>query len=230
MLNRFWNYQLLLSGSLGFINPKKTSKYHFFILFSFILFIGVFIGNVDGFGVIFYPIIIALCMVYSIINSENKLFELVPVSKVYSLINLYLYVFLTSLAITIGSTIALILATFLMQPTSTLNILVINWNAMFLISCISTIITSILLPVFFIRLSFLRKILTISVTALTTIVLLYTAPVASQLGNVSFLENIKAMPHYNETLLILICVCLVIIPISIFISYRLYKGKRFLIC
>ena len=42
---------------------------------------------------IFYPIVFTLYVVYSIINSQNRLFEIVPVSKLYSLINIYLYVF-----------------------------------------------------------------------------------------------------------------------------------------
>lgn len=232
MLKRFWNYQLLLSSSIGLANDKKTSKSHFFIIFSFILFLGVFTGNVDGIGVIFYPLIITLCMVYSIINSQNKLFEVVPVSKIYSLINIYLYVFITSLAITIGSTIGIILLTFLVQLTSTLNIntLESNWKAIFLIGSISIIMTSILLPIFFIKHNFLRKSLTIIVVVISKIVLLYTAPIVTELGNVSFLESIKIMPFSNEVSLILIFVCLVILIISLFISYKIYKWKRCLVC
>ncbi|MGV8983598.1 hypothetical protein [Clostridium sp.] len=230
MLNKFWNYQLLLCGSIGLVNDKKAFKSHFFILFCFILFIGVFTGSIDGIGVIFYPLIITLSMVYSIINSQNRLFEIVPVSKMYSLINIYLYVFITSLAITIGGSAGIILARFLVQLTSTLNVLKINWKAVFLIGSISTIMTSILLPIFFIKLNFLRKALTITVAALVTIVLLYTAPIVTELGIISFLESIKVIPNSNEISLILICVCVVILPISILISLRLYKGKRCLSC
>ncbi|MBZ9636332.1 hypothetical protein [Clostridium sp. FP1] len=240
MLNRFWNYQLLLSGSLGFVNAKKTSKLHFFILFISILFMGIFTGMLDGGGVIFYPIVFTLYADYHIINSQNRLFEIVPVSKLYVLINIYLYVFVMSLFFTGGAIIGLVPFKILTLFTSTftlvdtiISLLVNNWRAILVAGCISTIIVSILLPIFFIKPNLLRKALTISAVALVTIALLLfrnTLPVITELGEINFLESITIMPHYNEILLILCCVCIVIIPISIFISYKLYKGKRCLVC
>lgn len=231
MLKRFWNYQLLLSGSIGFINAKNKSKLYFLSILIFVIFMGIFIGNIDGTGVIFYPIAITLCMVYSIINSQNKLFEIVPVSKLYSLINIYLYVFVTTLAIYVGSTIGFILARFLTKLTPVLDISLLadTWKGILMTGFISTIMASILVPIFFIKLKSFRKTLIISVVILITIVFMLfinELPMITMFGKIKFLETITIMPHYNEVLLILACVCVLIIPISIFISYKIYKGKR----
>ena len=37
MLKRFWNYQLLLGGSMGLANDKKPSKLILFSIFIYIL-------------------------------------------------------------------------------------------------------------------------------------------------------------------------------------------------
>lgn len=232
MLKKFWNYQRLLSASVGSVNAKKQSKLNFVFMF---VFMGIFSAILDGGEVLVYPITIILWMVYAIVNSQNKLFEIVPVSKLYSLINIYLYVFIMNLAITVVSIIGLIPVKILFQSTSVGNISILsdNWEAILITGCIATIIASILLPTFFIRLNFLRKALTISVVSFVTIALVLfknTLPVVTGIGKINFLERINTMPYYNETLLILVCVCIVIIPISIFISYRLYKGKRCLAC
>jgi hypothetical protein len=47
---------------------------------------------------------------------------------------------------------------------------------------------------------------------------------------VHFWKSISIMPHYSQFLLILVCVCVIILPISMLISYKLYKGKRCLTC
>lgn len=236
MLKKFWNYQLLLSGSIGFNNDKNKSKLHFFIVFIFIIFMSILTGMLDGGGVIFYPIVFTLYAVYHIINSQNRLFEIVPVSKLYALINIYLYVFVMSLCFIGGAVVGLLPFKFLTLVTSNFtlintitNLLVNNWKALLVTSCISTIIVTILVPIFFIRIKILRKTLTISAVSLVTIALLLfrnTLPVVTELGEINFLQSITIMPDYNVVLLILACVCIVIIPISIFISYRLYKGKR----
>jgi len=235
MLSRFWNYQLLLSGSIGFVNAKNKSKLYFLKIFIFIIFISIFIGNIDGIGVIFFPIAITLCMVYSIVNSQNKLFEIVPVSKLYSLINIYLYVFVTNLAITAGSIIGFMLTRLLTQLTPVLDrsLFADTWKGILITVFISTIMASILVPIFFIKLKTLRKTLTIAVVILITIALMLFGnelPMITMFGKIKFLESITIVPHYNAVLSILACVCVVIIPISIFISYRLYKGKRCLVC
>ena len=236
MLKKFWNYQLLLSASLSFSTDKKPSKSHSFIIFICILFMGVFTGMLDGGGVLFYPIVFTLYAAYYIINSQNRLFEIVPVSKLYTLINIYLYVFVMSLSLIAGSLISLLpikLLTLLIPtynlPDTVISLLVHNWKAILVTICISIIIVCILLPIFFIKLNTLRKILTIIVVAFFTIALLLfrnILPVVTEIGQINFIKSITIMPHYNEFLLLLICVCVVIIPISMLISYKLYKGKR----
>ncbi len=236
MLKRFWNYQLLLSGSVHWGRPQMSSKKIFFSIFIFSIFMGIFAGMLDGGGAVFYPIAFALWMVHSILNSQKKIFEIVPVTKLYALINIYLYILVTSLCCIAGAVIGLLPFKILTLFTSTstlvdtiISLLVNNWKAILVTGCISTIIVSVLLPIFFISLNALRKILVISVVVLFIIVLRLfrnTLPVVTKLGKIKFLESITIMPHYNKFLLILVCVSVVIIPISIFTSYRFYKGKR----
>jgi hypothetical protein len=232
MLKRFWNYQRLLSASIGVTNAKKHLKFDYIIIF---IYMYIFSEMLKGGQTIVYPTTIALWGVYSIVNSQNKLFEIVPVSKIYSLINIYLFVFIINLLTMVGITVAF-RALVLLMPSMDLtdiNLLAINLRSLLVAACISTIIASILVPIFFIKHNFPRKILTISVVIIVTMALLLfknILPTQIETGKISFLESIKIMPHYNEFLLILACACVVIIPISMFISYRLYKGKRCLIC
>ena len=242
MLKRFRSYQLLLGcSSLNFYNIKGSSELPFFVTFFYVLLysviFGLFVATLSvTLGptsfIILYSLVFILFMAYSIINSQNKLFEIVPVLKIYSLINIYLYVFVMSLTITVGSTMLIILLNYVLKFSTTSNIIpfVNNWKAILVSGCIYAIVASILLPIFFIRLNFLRKFLSISAVALITITLILfkrTFPVLKEIAEIS--PNI--IPQYNETtLLILACTSIVIIPISMLISYRLYKGKRCSTC
>ncbi|MBZ9608840.1 hypothetical protein G9F73_013610 [Clostridium estertheticum] len=232
MLKKFWNYQLLLSRLAGSNNVKKSLTFVFFNIFIYMLVLitlDLIFG--DG-GFIFYTTVFALYAAYSIINSQNKLYEIVPVSKLYSLINIYLFVFI---AITLPTTILLIFERLMTQLNfdSSMSVLINSWKPIVIIGCTSTIVASILLPIFFIKLNTLRKTLTLLVVVLIPIVLLLfknTLPVVTELGTTNFWKSIAIMPHYNEFLLILVCVSLVTIPISMLISHRLYKGKRCSLC
>lgn len=242
MLKRFWNYQLLLGySSLSFNNIKGSSEQPFYITFVYGLLYSIFFGLfVVTLSVtlgptsilILYPIVFILFRTYSIINSQKKLFEIVPVSKVYSLINIYLYVFVMSLTITVGSTMLIILLNYVLKFSTTSNIIpfVNNWKAILVSGCIYAIVASILLPIFFIRLNFLKKFLSISAVALITITLILFTRTFHVLNEIAEI-NPNIIPQYNETtLLILACASIVIIPISMLISYRLYKGKRCFTC
>jgi hypothetical protein len=148
----------------------------------------------------------------------------------YSLINIYFYVFILIYVVNTSLLIFATLSTQLNSPFGT-GIIINNWKTILVIYCIPSIIASISLPLFFIKIKFLRKLLTISVSILIPIVLLLfknTLPVVTALDKVYFWESITIMPHYNGFILILLCV--LIIPISMLISYKLYKGKRCTIC
>lgn len=233
MLKKFWNYQRLLNFSGGFDNVKKPSKLLFVItiIFAFIL-----NGILNGGGVIFFATIMSLYIGYSIINAESRLFESVPVSKIYSFINLYSYSYLMGLfIIALGLIFQLPLEIFSvynlycgLDETYILKF-INNWRAILLTGSISIIIVSILLPIFFIRINSLRKILAISVVSLATMGIISfknTLPIIDKIGEINFLESIKIMNNYNDILLILGCICVVSIPISILISYKIYRGKR----
>jgi hypothetical protein len=240
MIKRFWSYQVLLGASAGFANAKEHRKLPFFMFFIYMLYaitLGVMLREA---GIIFFPLVLILFPTYFIITSQNKLFETVPVSKLYSLINIYLYSLVMILSL-IGTFVIMalsfkILKLFIHNFTCAdfvINSLVNNWKAILITGFIYAIIVNILVPVFFINLNFLRKALTISIVALIIIALRLfknTLPVVTELGKTNFLDSIAMMSHYKEFLLILVCGCAVIIPISMFISYRLYKGKRCLVC
>lgn len=208
MLKKLWSYQELLSAS----SHSERYIYHYKLrsIIFFILFI-IALGELfNGREIIFIPIILTLPGVYAIVNSQKKMFEIVPVSKLYSHINIYLYAFVTS---------------FFMSVVITIGIRSIKILELF---ALNTIIISILLPIFFIRINALRKILAISVVTLLIIVLrsLTTSlPVITNHDNVQFFKSIGMMPNYSEFLLLLVGISVVMIPISIFTSYRIYNGK-----
>ena len=242
MLKRFWNYQLLLGcSSLSFHNIKGSSEQSFYVTFVYgllyLIIYGLFVVTLSvTLGppsiLILYPLVFILFMAYSIINSQNKLFKFVPVSKVYSLINIYLYAFVMSLTISIISTMLIIPLNFLLKLSTTSNIIpfVNNWKVILVSGCICAIISSILLPIFFMKLNFLRKFLTISAAALVTIALILFTRTFHVLNEIAEIDP-NIIPEYNgTTLLILACASIVIIPISMLISYRLYKGKRCFTC
>ena len=201
------------------------------IIFAFIL-----NGILDGGGIIFFVVIMSLYIGYCIINAESRLLESVPVSKLFSFINIYSYVYLMSFfIIAVGLIIILPVEIFSVynldcKLTETYILkFITNWKAILLTGSLAIIIVSILLPIFFIRINALRKTLTILMIILATGGIIFfksTLPVVDKIGEINFLESINIMNNYNDILLILACVCVVIIPISIVISYRLYKGKR----
>lgn len=231
MLKRLWNYQLLLGGSLKSTNIKKSPKQASFIIFIYMLIVFTLSLILGQGGFIFYPTIFTLYAVYSIVNSSNKLFEIVPVLKLYSLINIYIYVFIS---ITLANTLLLIIGKLLAHLSASMgmNVLINSWKNIFVIESISTIVASILLPIFFIKLNSLRKKLIISVNVIVPIALLLfnKMPVVTEFDKVHFWKSITIMPNYNQFLLILACVCVIILPVSMLISYKLYKGKRCTTC
>jgi len=232
MLKKFWSYQKLLQHSGGFANEKKSSKlivislYFFAFILNFIL---------DRGGILFFGVIISLYSGYHIINSQSRLFESVPVSKLYSFINIYSYGYVTSFLglvtfiVVLPFEMLVVYATDLNLDETYVIQFFYNWRAILLTGSIAIIIVSILLPIFFVRINALRKTLTISVITLATIGIISfknTLPVIDRIGEVNFLESLKIINYYNNILLILVCICVVAVPISILISYRLYKGKR----
>jgi hypothetical protein len=230
MLKKFNKYQQLLSCSTKFTSGKKRSKPTFFLTFIYMYILIIFMIILGDGGFVFYPVVSFLFAVYSVITSKNKLFEVIPVSKLYSLVNIYLYVFIS---IYVANTLLFIFVMLNTQLDSPLpmNIFVNDWKSILTMYCITSIIASISLPIFFIKLNSLRKLLTLSGIILIPLVLLLfknTLPVVTELDKVHFWESITLMPHYNEFILILLCV--VILTISMLISYKLYKGKRCTTC
>jgi len=245
MITRFLNYQRLLNLSINSFNNKQHPRVPFLNHMLFFIFMYSFIFTLDGSGTVFFPIIFTLSIVYQIINSQNKLFEIVPVSKLYSCLNIYLFV-LVVILVFITTFVLLGLFSLLFNNIMHMHF-VINfnldgsnvilsfrdWKSTLIPGCISIIVASILLPMFFIKNKVLRKSLTLSSVALATISLISfrnTLPVVPVLGKINFLKSIIILPHYNKILLILTCICMVILPISISISYKIYKGKRCLVC
>ena len=233
MLKKFWNYQRLLNFSEGFDNVNKSSKIVYVITYMFAFIVN---GILDGGGIIFFGVIMSLYAGYNIINSQSRFFETVPVSKLYSFVNIYSNVYLISFF-----TFALILIVLLPLEIFAVNAMELklteayimpffnNWRAILLTGSLSILIVSILLPIFFIRINALRKTLTALVVTVATIGITffkYTLPVIDKTGEIDFLDSLKIMNDYNNILLILVCIGVVAVPISILISYRLYKGKR----
>ncbi|MGH4118689.1 ABC-2 transporter permease [Clostridium sp.] len=230
MLKKFLNYQKLLSYSTKFTSGKKRSKSTLFLTFILMYILIIFMITFGEGGFIFYPTVSTLFAVYSIITAKNKLYEVIPVSKLYLLTNIYLYVFISIYVATTLLLIAIMLFTQL-NLTLGMNLPTNSWKTILVIYCITSIIASISLPIFFIKLNFLRKLLTILIIVFIPIVLLFfknTLPVVTELDKVYFWESITIMPNYNEY--ILACICVVILPISMLISYKLYKGKRCTTC
>ena len=106
---------------------------------------------------------------------------------------------------------------------------IIDYKISFQIVCIMVIIANIIIPLFFIRLKQLRIILLIFLIVFATIIffsITTSLAVTPDSININLFQGIKTIPISGSISMLLMITSVVIIPLSMLISYRIYRGKR----
>ena len=234
MLKTLWDYQKLLMNALGFRIIKSQRNSAFLRLFIPIAISEILFTLTDR-TVIFFPTTIALYLIYFIITSENRFFEIVPVSKKYTIFNIYLLVLLISISITAALLVLYLLLSlfenfgFNTDTYIAIHTSIIDYKISFQIVCIMVIIANIIIPLFFIRLKQLRIILLIFLIVFATIIffsITTSLAVTPDSININLFQGIKTIPISGSISMLLMITSVVIIPLSMLISYRIYRGKR----
>lgn len=237
MFNKFWNFQKILSASSQFDKSKKIGSLDILYYIIFFSMLGTFSLIFNGFTTIIYFIGISLALTYRTINSDNKIYESIPVSRGYTYMNIVLIPYIVMLSCCLLMTISVVLINYIIKSWMDISLfnliigsiispLLFNWMGILLVVCISILIINILMPIFFINRGTLRKILIKSILGIMTIVIVITEkilPIYSGKGEIGLLNGI--FTNYNDSLLILFSVCVIIIPISNYLSYKLYVGR-----
>ena len=225
MMEKLLNYQKLLSNSL---KPGQTygDSSHQFVKLLLINFFIIFAASIKG--IVQYVFILlgfSLVYVYYIINSPNKLYEIPPVSKQYTIVNIYLYVLIViTLSYIFGFAANMITLLSIGEKYLFIDFIT-SWKDVILSLLSSILVGCIYIPVFFIKPLFIRRILILLETILFK---LFLIELNNNLGNsngMSFLKRISLLGNYNMVLITLMLLFIIIAPISIAISYRLYRGK-----
>ena len=231
MFKRMCNYQNLLMNSIYVGTLQKIQKQTFFGMIAGVLISNFVFTLTDGSGMRFFPFVISLYFIYLIITSGNKLYEIVPVSKKYTLINIYLFVLTAIICVSVVIMIVQPLM-FLLISAFGDNIGLFEsaneWKLILIMECITIIIAEILLPLFFIRMKMLRLTLIAIVVAAVVFLRLFlnSLTVESLSGKINLIESIKIMPNFNVVFMIFLTISVIMIPTSMLISYRIYRGKR----
>jgi hypothetical protein len=228
MMNKFLNYQKLLARSL---KPGETydDSNHPFTKFSLVIFFIYLIVSIKGTGQFIF-IILGYCLVYIyyIINSSNKLYEIPPVSKLYTVVNIYLYFLLTIIICYIlGFGVNIITLLSFGEKYLFLDFIT-SWKGVILSLLLSIFISCIYIPAFFIKPLAIRRVLILLETIFFKILLIALNNSIGNSNEMSFLKRISTLGNYNIILIILMLFLIIIAPVSIAISYRLYRRKEIL--
>lgn len=228
-MNKIINYQKLLGASFTLGETYDDSK-HPIIKFLLVLFIILLIVSIEGQAGQFIFIILGYCLIniYYIINSSNKLFEVPPVSKVYTLLNIYLFTLITILSFSFILLMGYLITNFSFDSIKLLNNFISCFKGIILSLFLFLIISSVYIPAFFIKPLGIRRLLILFETIIFKILLL---AVNNKLDNYNvqpFLKRIGDLSSYSRILMIIMLTFIIITPISIFISYKLYRKKEIL--
>lgn len=237
MMNRFWSYQKLLLLSCNF--QSKGSKANISALKFGLVFGGVgFLSAMLGYGNTTYLLLVCgLLLVNYIIKSEDKLFEIPPVSKLYFTVNVYLFTFMVMLFLAmvfLGVFSIFELITYTVPKldfgiTEILLGLIKGWKIVVILALVYVVIISIFIPTFFIKRKIIRRtieILEYMVVYITLVAYKKNLPVVIEENRINLIKTLNAMTNADGMIVSLILISAIVLTISIWISYRLYVGKR----
>ncbi|GAA0179987.1 hypothetical protein SH2C18_27600 [Clostridium sediminicola] len=233
MMNRIVNFHKILS-----ISTDLQSKSKMYALKYFFTYMGVFfLSDILGYGAMTYvPIMLGLVMVRNIIKSENKILEILPVSKIYTIVNIYLFIIgalvLAGLIImgilSIFGLITHIIPKLDFGGFETILSFIYGWKVVVVLFLIYLIIMSIFIPMFFVNKRITRWILYIIgyfVMFISLVIYKKTFLVTLDSNKINLIKTLNTMTNFNEILFDLLSIVAIALPLSLFISYRLYKGK-----
>jgi len=232
MFKKFWDFQKLLNISISATNDKNTPKLSYMITIMVGTFLTISLAS-EG-GIFLYALLLILEFGNLIINSKNRFFESVPVSKKYICINIYIHLILMAEFFVIAATIGILSINIIdANPIDNyINSVLVNWKGLLFFVCIIIMTVNILIPVFFIKINILRKTLTIAIGTLIAIVIITfrnTLPIVPSTGEINLIKSFKFMGNCNEVLLVIMGICLILIPISVLVSYKIYRGKEYIL-
>ncbi|SHH66344.1 hypothetical protein [Clostridium grantii] len=227
MLNRFWDFQKLLVNLADFDGERKSG-----LLKSF--FTGMsafFLSAILGYGpVTFLPLMVGLLMIRHIVHAESELLDTLPVAKIYTIVNMYLFMIL---AILFGHFIFMIIFPILDIPNLKVIVsLIYGWKVALLLFLTCIVIMSIFIPIFFIKKKIIRwPLCFISYLGILIYLVSYkqrTFPILleTRYGYIDYMKILVDMNNLNNILFYLLALAVIGLPVSIGISYRLYRGKR----
>jgi len=229
-MNKLINFQKLLAGSLK-LGETYDDPNHPFVKLLLVYFLILLIVSIEGQAGQFIFIILSYCLVniYYIVNSSNKLYEIPPVSRPYTVLNIYLFALVTIISFCI-----IVLLGYLITEVSFSKFYILYNFMSYLKGIVLSlflflIISSVYIPTFFIKPLSIRRMLILLETIFFKILLLVSNNSLGNSNGKSFLERISVLRDYNRVLFIAVIIFIVITPISMLISYRLY-GKKEILC
>lgn len=244
MLKKTIAFQRLFSASIQFPSDMKRffmSSFAWGILMGFFL-LRLFVGNTLT-SQTFLPSIIVVFTIWLInwnINNENRFFMLVPVSRSFTVLNIYLSALLFAVItyvialIMVMSFLGVILGiVYLAQgstetppgfsPPQVIDTAKGSWLMLQTVTIALFTGTTIA----FIRKNSLRNIAYIAIFILSYGLLArlkVNMPISPSTGRVEFLESFSIMPGADQILAILWLVIAILVPLSIYLGYKLYTS------
>lgn len=228
-MNKIINYQKLLGASFTLGETYDDSK-HPIIKYVLVLFIISLIISPGGQPGQFIFIILGYCLItiYYIVNSSRKLYEIPPVSRFYTLLNIYLFTLITIFSFSFILLIGYLTTYFSFDSIKLLNNFISYFKGIILSLFLFLIISSVYIPTFFIKSLGIRRLLILFQTILLKILLLIANNKFASYNVHPFLKRIGDLSSYSRILMIIMLTFIIITPISIFISYKLYRKKEIL--
>lgn len=224
-MNKFLNYQKLLANSLKPGQTYGDSNHQFGKLFLINFFI-ILAASINGKGqYVFILLGLTLVNIYYIINSPNKLYEIPPVSKQYTVVNIYLYILTVIIACYILGFAANIITLLSFGEKYLFIDFITSWKGVILSLLLSILVGCLYIPVFFIKPLGIRRVLILLETILFKILLIALNNNIGNPNEMSFLKRISILGNYNKVLIILMIFFIIIAPVSMVISCRLYRRK-----
>ena len=241
MLKKLIDYQRLLFSSTPSPNNNKAISAEFiFLIVASVMTLNLFDNNLftTYIGLAIWMVVFSIWTINKNVNGDQRLFEMVPVSRPFTVFNIYLatvsIVTISFIAISLfGAAIALIFAGFLYinSPQSFLTEIVradqLTVQGNVFMSFLLVIILFVGTTITFIRSGRYRNgaYVAFFLIGYGLLSALKSVMPPSPTGSVVFLESLSIMPEVNQLLQGVGIATLFIVPLSVFVGYKLYLAR-----
>lgn len=242
ILKKVIAYERLLWASISNDGQKPVN----FLIYTTIFFMIIFLDNkiflsgtpANTILPIAFPII-SICIINSIVNSSNRLFETVPVSKKYTVVNIFILsiVNVVILIISIWAfVVTIIWIIVILFPSHITNTppeiikqqIIITTKGNILLMLIAIIVIFVGTAITFIK-NKKYKICSFTMIGITVYGFLFLLksfmPISPKFNKVEFFYGLSAMTNGNLVLVCLGILTAIISTISIIVAFRLYSNK-----